>query len=59
MDPFGTLLLMLVITAFVLAILYYIIKGAVRTGTLEALKDHTRWVTANRDEIEAKYAKKP
>ncbi len=59
MDPIGTLILTLVILAFSFLILYFIIKGAVHAGTLEALKDHTRWVTAHRDAIEEKYAKKP
>ena len=37
----------------VLLLLYFVIKAAVAEG----LREHTRWLTANRDEIEAKYSK--
>jgi glycerol uptake facilitator-like aquaporin len=38
-----------------LVILYLIIRNAVTAG----MKEHTRWVTANRAEIDRKYGGKP
>lgn len=42
------------VTAIALFALYFIVAAAVAEG----MKRHTRWQVANRDEIEAKYAKR-
>lgn len=52
MDLVTYALISLFVVVVSLAFGYFIIKAAVREG----MKEHTRWQTANRAEIEAKYA---
>lgn len=58
MDPVSTLLVTLIVTAFALAILYFIIKGAVKSATTESLRLHAKWMIANREALEEKWARK-
>jgi multisubunit Na+/H+ antiporter MnhG subunit len=52
-NGFTVLIVSLVILIVSLVLLYYVIRAAVTEG----LKAYTRWMVANRDEIERKYGK--